>query len=102
MDATYIEEFLWSAVQPRGVEDQFTFEVEDACHHFGQLANGQILACTYVDQRRFVLRDQGFVRVVRQIQEMNAGFGKIVAIQEFAARSTRAPYDQLLLASTLC
>ena len=84
-----------------GVEDQRALEAEHAGDGLGQFADGDVFAGADVDERRRVGDEQrveaGSSRFIRKTQAC----GKIVAVEELAARRAGAPDDRSLVSLRL-
>ena len=90
-----VHELAGGAVGFGGVEDQIAGEAEDACDGLGELADGDVLACADVDEGRGVFGEEDGVGVGVEVEQVHAGLGEVVGVQELAAGGAGAPDGDL-------
>lgn len=99
MQAGYVHQFARCAVGLGRVKDKLAFEVEEAGHDLGQLADGDVFAGSDVDQRWCVFEKQGVEAGLVEVHQEGAGLGKVVGVEELAARGSGTPDGELARAS---
>src|SRR5499426_3125597 len=81
MDASAVEQLARHPVRPRPVEDDASFEAHATPNLFGEFRDGDVVTGADID-----MRNAGIVT-----QQVEAGIGEIVDVQELAARRAAAP-----------
>ena len=77
------------------IEDEFTIKFQYLRHQFRKFANGQIFACANVDKGRLIGVQSAIRKFVPASSAGGSSLGKVIAVQEFAARPTSAPDESL-------
>src|SRR5437879_1027864 len=93
-----VEELLRSAVGLRAVVGDAGIAFDDALNEFGEFANRLVFAVADVEERRVLRAESGGDLLLRQIHQVDARVGHVVAVDEFAPRRAGAPQHHCFLA----